>query len=81
MYGSARSACIEVEDEAGGFGGEDTEALTRRFVRGANAGETIGSGLGLTIAREVAEAHGGRLIIENSQTGAGACVTLCFPLS
>ncbi|WP_411351517.1 sensor histidine kinase [Leisingera aquaemixtae] len=71
---------IEVEDEAGGFAGEDTEALTRRFVRGANAGETIGSGLGLTIAREVAEAHGGRLIIENSQTGAGACVTLCFPL-
>lgn len=74
-------ARIEVEDEAGGFAGEDTEVLTRRFVRGANAADTIGSGLGLTIAREVAEAHGGRLIIENSQTGAGACVTLCFPLS
>ncbi|WP_264212305.1 sensor histidine kinase [Leisingera thetidis] len=73
-------ACIAVEDRAGGFGGEDTEALTRRFVRGANARDTIGSGLGLTIAREVAEAHGGTLNIENSQTGAGACVTLCFPL-
>ncbi|WP_323779351.1 sensor histidine kinase [Leisingera sp.] len=73
-------ACIEIEDQAGGFKCEDTEALTRRFVRGANARNTTGSGLGLTIAREVAEAHGGKLIIENSQTGTGACVTLCFPL-
>ncbi|MBY6058555.1 sensor histidine kinase [Leisingera daeponensis] len=79
VAGSGAQQRIEVEDQAGGFGGEDTEALTRRFVRGANAKDTIGSGLGLTIAREVAEAHGGSLIIKNSQTGAGACVTLCFP--
>ncbi|MGR3759572.1 sensor histidine kinase N-terminal domain-containing protein [Roseobacteraceae bacterium NS-SX3] len=72
-------ARITVEDEAGGFGAEDTEALTGRFVRGANATDTIGSGLGLTIAREVAEAHGGSLHIRNTGTGAGACVTLCFP--
>lgn len=72
-------ARITVEDQAGGFGKEDTEALTQRFVRGANARDTIGSGLGLTIAREVAEAHAGQLLIKNSETGAGACVTLCFP--
>ncbi|MFW8595131.1 sensor histidine kinase [Cribrihabitans neustonicus] len=74
-------ACVTVEDEAGGFGAADTEALTGRFVRGANAGGTIGSGLGLTIAREVAEAHGGQLTIKNSESGAGACVSLSFPLS
>lgn len=81
VAGANSKASIEIEDQAGGFAGEDTEALTRRFVRGANAKDTIGSGLGLTIAREVAEAHGGSLIIKNSQTGAGACVTLCFPSS
>lgn len=73
------SARITIEDQAGGFGQQDTEMLTQRFVRGANARGTIGSGLGLTIAREVAEAHAGRLEIKNSQSGAGACVTLCFP--
>jgi two-component system sensor histidine kinase TctE len=72
---------ISVTDEAGGFPpGQDTAALTQRFVRGSNAAGTIGSGLGLTIAREVAEAHGGRLIIEPSGAGAGACVSLSFPL-
>lgn len=75
-----QQATILIEDEAGGFGNQDTDALTRRFVRGDNARDTIGSGLGLTIAREVAEAHAGQLIIKDSDTGAGACVTLCFPL-
>lgn len=79
VTGTGSQTCIEIEDQAGGFGSEDAETLTRRFVRGANAKGTIGSGLGLTIAREVTDAHGGRLRIDHSQTGAGACVTLCFP--
>ena len=70
---------IQVEDAAGGFADMDTDALTQRFIRGKNAAGTVGSGLGLTIAREVVEAHGGSLIIENSPNGAGACISLCFP--
>ncbi|TLP68078.1 sensor histidine kinase [Parasedimentitalea maritima] len=77
---NGNTARIQVEDEAGGFVGMDTDALTQRFTRGENAAGTIGSGLGLTIAREVVEAHGGVLIIETSKTGTGACVSLCFPL-
>ena len=81
VYQGPLDVIISVTDEAGGFpAGEDTAALTQRFVRGSNAAGTIGSGLGLTIAREVAEAHGGKLIIEPSSTGAGACVSLSFPL-
>ena len=72
---------IHVEDEAGGFADMDTDALTHRFTRGENAVGTVGSGLGLTIAREVVEAHGGTLIIETSKSGTGACVSLCFPLA
>ncbi|MEO3477985.1 sensor histidine kinase [Phaeobacter sp. CAU 1743] len=74
-------AIVSVQDQAGGFPEDtDTAALTERFVRGSNAAGTIGSGLGLTIAREVAEAHGGKLVIAHSDTGAGACVSLSFPL-
>ncbi|NRB17692.1 MAG: sensor histidine kinase [Rhodobacteraceae bacterium] len=72
---------IQVEDQAGGFGGMDTEVLTHRFTRGDNAVGTVGSGLGLTIAREVVEAHGGTLLIETNKSGTGACVSLCFPLA
>lgn len=37
---------IEVEDEAGGFAGEDTEALTRRFVRAPMRGRPSARGWG-----------------------------------
>lgn len=77
----SNTVLIQVEDEAGGFADMDTDALTHRFIRGKNAAGTIGSGLGLTIAREVVEAHGGALIIETSSSGAGACVSLSFPLA
>lgn len=76
----ALDAVVTVTDAAGGFPDIDTAALTERFVRGSNSVGTIGSGLGLTIAREVVEAHGGRLKISPSDTGAGACVSLAFPL-
>ncbi|MFS4582449.1 sensor histidine kinase N-terminal domain-containing protein [Phaeobacter sp. C3_T13_0] len=82
---------LSIIDEAGGFPSGDTGALTARFARGSNAAGTIGSGLGLTIAREVVEAHGGQLTIATSKAvdgppaasprREGSCVSLCFPLS
>ena len=75
----AATECVCIRDQAGGFGTADTRLLTERFVRGDNVQGTVGSGLGLTIAREVTEAHGGDIHIETTPTGDGACVTLCFP--
>lgn len=66
---------ITVADRGPGFPADEIATLTARFKRGANATNTIGSGLGLTIARDVATAHGGTLILENRSEG-GACVTL-----
>ncbi|MEP5762669.1 MAG: ATP-binding protein, partial [Litoreibacter sp.] len=69
---------ISIQDQGRGFGGAQTGTLTKRFSRGANVGDVVGSGLGLTIAYDVAQAHNGRLEIASNE-GDGACVTLILP--
>lgn len=66
-----------VKDQGPGFPPDQITDLSSRFVRGNNVGEHIGSGLGLTIAQDVAEAHGGTLKLENN-AGGGACAILSF---
>ena len=73
-------ARLRVTDQGAGFPETGAKALTERFARGSNAVGVVGSGLGLTIADEVALAHDGTLSIGNTLNGVGACVTLSFPL-
>jgi two-component system sensor histidine kinase TctE len=68
---------VSVCDRGPGFEIGELDTLTDRFARGQNAEGTTGSGLGLTIAKDVATAHGGRLVLSNRE-GGGACVTLSF---
>jgi len=68
---------VVFQDTGPGFPAEDMSALTDRFERGDNAQGIVGSGLGLTIVKEVVEAHGGTISITNSK--GGGCVTLSFP--
>jgi two-component system sensor histidine kinase TctE len=70
---------MSITDQGRGFGDMDLESLTSRYSRGANVGDVVGSGLGLTIADEVARAHGGRLELSHSKEGQGACVSLILP--
>lgn len=69
-------ALIEVADQGRGLSGQN---LTHRFARGDNAGDVVGSGLGLTIVEEVALAHGGRFELRNRE-GGGTCAQLWLPL-
>lgn len=71
---------LTIRDQGIGFPDADTSTLTGRFTRGKNATDVIGSGLGLTIADEVARAHNGHLTMANNTGGPGACVVLSFPL-
>lgn len=66
---------IVICDQGPGFPPDQIDTLTTRFQRGHNSEGIIGSGLGLTIARDVACAHGGTLGLSNRPEG-GACVTL-----
>ena len=76
---SGAELCVSIADQGRGFGGMDLKDLTTRYSRGTNVGDVVGSGLGLTIADEVARAHGGRLELSQSKEGQGACVSLILP--
>ncbi len=71
-------ARICIRDTGPGFPTGELPSLPDRFIRGDNAKGIVGSGLGLTIVKEVVEAHGGRMETGNNP-GGGACVTLHFP--
>lgn len=70
-------AVLRVRDDGAGVAVADRERIFRPGERGgAPRGE--GRGLGLAIAREIAEAHGGRLTLD--PVGTGACFRLSLPL-
>ena len=71
---TARGFTLEVRDRGPGF---SAAALENALVPFYSTKET-GTGLGLTLCREIVEAHGGRLRIANRE-GGGALVTLWLP--
>jgi len=60
---------ISVDDEGPGVAVADRERIWRPFTRGPTAVSNGGSGIGLTIVREVANAHGGSARVEESSSG------------
>lgn len=84
---SARSAGAWMEVEVADSGvGVESEALPRLFDRFYQAdpsragGEGHGAGLGLAIAREIAQAHGGKIGVRSS-VGHGTTFTIHLPLA
>lgn len=77
---SGREVAIEVEDSGIGISEEDRARLFRRFSRGSSplARGTGGAGLGLAIAKEHVDAHGGRLEVE-SAPGRGSRFRVVLP--
>ncbi|HET7586389.1 MAG TPA: sensor histidine kinase [Gemmatimonadaceae bacterium] len=65
-----RSVVVEVADNGPGVPTSLGAAVFDRFVRGGEAPNTVGSGLGLSIVREAVERLGGRAWLENSPAGA-----------
>ena len=73
---------VSVHDDGPGVPAGMEEAIFRRFYTDRPEGEPFGahSGLGLSISRQIAEAHGGRLSCVNRRDGAGAIVGASFRL-
>lgn len=71
---------ITVEDRGQGIDPDELPHIFEPFYRGdaARASQAHGTGLGLSLAKEAAEAMGGRLTV-TSQWGQGSAFTLHFP--
>jgi signal transduction histidine kinase len=72
-------ATIEVVDHGGGIAREDQQLIFEKFGRVRGTSFKPGTGLGLYIARAIAEAHGGTLEVR-SEPGEGSTFALNLPL-
>jgi signal transduction histidine kinase len=75
---SPRQVTIRVSDDGPGIPEHQQVRIFHRFVR-LNTG-TPGAGLGLPVARWIAEAHGGKLVLEASGP-AGSSFVVSLPRS
>ncbi|MGH2490596.1 MAG: sensor histidine kinase [Candidatus Limnocylindria bacterium] len=60
---------VTVRDHGPGVAPEDAPRVFDRFWRASNARSLPGSGLGLSIVKEVAESHGGSVTLEHASGG------------
>ena len=80
MSEDSRYVCFDVEDDGMGISEEDQAIVFEKFVQARNSVSrpVSGSGLGLTLAKEYAELHGGRILLE-STLGKGSLFTVRIP--
>jgi signal transduction histidine kinase len=73
---------LAVEDEGRGMAADAAERVFERFQRidDPNQPAVPGTGLGLYIARQLAERHGGKLELEWTELGQGSRFALYLPL-
>jgi signal transduction histidine kinase len=73
---------VKVKDVGIGIPADHAEAVFERFYRRAGRGpdEVPGVGLGLYISRQVAQQHGGDLVVASSAPGEGSIFALTLPL-
>lgn len=72
-------AFVSVRDQGMGIAPEDQERIFEQFERTEGAAQVAGLGLGLYIARQIAQAHQGRLEVR-STPGEGSEFILSLPL-
>ncbi len=70
---------LEICDRGPGIAADERERVFEKFYRGRRSRPSDGgTGLGLTICRAVAHAHGGRIAI-GAREGGGTRIELCLP--
>ncbi len=78
--GDDERVLVSVADEGPGIAPDQQDRVFQRFWRSPTDGQDAGgrSGLGLTIVRQIVEAHGGRIELD-SEVGVGSTFTMVFP--
>ena len=72
-------AYVKVTDTGCGIAPEDQPAVFDRYFHTTAETKHDSTGLGLTIAQELAHLHRGEILLQ-SEPGKGSCFTLCLPL-
>jgi signal transduction histidine kinase/tetratricopeptide (TPR) repeat protein len=80
VEGDAAHARLRVRDEGIGIAAEDIARIFERFERAVSVRHYGGFGIGLWIAREIVQAHGGTIEVE-STPGQGSTFTVTLPRS
>lgn len=70
--------CIQVRDHGIGMSPESVARVCERFFRADTSGQILGTGLGMSIVKEIVELHGGQIAVE-STLGQGTQISLWFP--
>jgi signal transduction histidine kinase len=78
LQATAEKVTLEVQDQGIGLTREDAARIFRRFERAVSPRLYGGLGLGLYIARQIVEAHGGDISV-TSTAGQGATFTVVLP--
>lgn len=73
-----QNAILVVQDNGIGIAKENQLKIFERFERAISASEISGLGLGLYIAKEIIEMHGGKIIVE-SELGKGSTFIVTLP--
>lgn len=68
---------LDVADDGIGINAQDHKRIFDRFFRVAGTG-TIGSGLGLSIVRNIADLHKASITVSKGIGGKGACFQVRF---
>jgi signal transduction histidine kinase len=73
LFREGREAVIRVDDDGPGIAEDQIEPMMQAFKRGepSRHSEPGGAGLGLTLARAIADQHGGTLNLANRRNGSG----------
>lgn len=70
---------VSIQDNGRGMTQAELDNLFVRYYRGDNTNaKPEGSGLGMAIAKQIIELHGGRILAE-SKLGSGSCFSIHFP--
>ncbi|MCZ6531195.1 MAG: ATP-binding protein [Chloroflexi bacterium] len=80
LHSEGDEVLMEVRDTGRGISPEDQERLFQRFYRAAEGADDVpGTGLGLVIAKRIAESHEGSISVE-SALGEGSKFTVRLPM-